>query len=72
MKKLHFAALIMSATIGLAAFTHETHAQSCQDRCLKTCQQRGATGSMMNLCMTRCSSGCEQTKSENKPKQKKQ
>jgi hypothetical protein len=26
---------------------------------------------MMNLCMTRCSSGCEQTKSENKPKQKK-
>jgi hypothetical protein len=73
MRRFQIASLMLCVATGLMAFAGEASAQkSCPDRCVKVCQDRGATGSMMNACITRCTSGCEQTRSENKSKPKKQ
>jgi hypothetical protein len=63
--------LLATAAIILTSAPSASFAQSsCASRCVDVCTKRGATGSMMGFCQSKCSSNCEMQKAENADKGK--
>jgi hypothetical protein len=62
MKNYFFgSALVLSMLMGASSI--DAFAQDCSARCMKFCQARGAQGSGMGACQSKCNSNCEIEKS---------
>ena len=70
MKKF-FLGLALVVSMVTAGSSPDAFAQDCTAKCTKVCQARGAQGSGMSFCQSKCNSNCEMekaNKSSTKPK----
>src|SRR5947209_6605648 len=57
--------LLLPAIAGLLVVSSTgafAQGNSCAEGCVQYCQKRGATGSMMSLCQSKCTSNCNMDK----------